>query len=139
MIYKSSIEEFDSLREEFSNIANTVFKELNILPKNFSLNIVRPRKIQVLNKKYLNMNIPTDVIALEYKGDVSSQPYLGDIFICPRVIYRNSVVYHVEFMNEMKRTFIHGLLHIIGIDHKKPLNNKEKMFKIQEKILKEIT
>ena len=138
MIYKSFIKEYDSLKEEFSNIANKVFQELDIPSKNFSLNIVIPKKIQFLNKKYFNMDIPTDVIALEYKGDVSALPYLGDIFICPKVIYRNSVVYNVEFMDEMRRTFIHGLLHIIGIDHKKPLNNKEKMFKIQEKILKEI-
>ncbi|MCL4393042.1 rRNA maturation RNase YbeY [Patescibacteria group bacterium] len=138
MIYVSNIEEFNIYEEDFLDISNVVFKTLSLPVKDFSLSIVRQSRMRMLNKKYFNINLPTDVIALEYKDHDFAKFFIGDIFICPRVIYRNSVVYNVDFMDEVKRSFVHGLLHILGFDHKKPLNNEEEIFKIQEQILRDI-
>ena len=135
MIYYSDLKEFDGNEGEFLDLSNFVFKSLSLSVKNFSLNIVRRGRIKMLDKQYFDINIQTDVIALEYKNGAFSEIYIGDIFICPAVIYRSSIVYNVEFMDEIRRSFVHGLLHLLGYDHKTPLNNQEEMFKIQEKIL----
>ena len=138
MIYVSNIEEFNSYEKDFLDISSIVFKTLSLPVKDFSLSIVKQGKMKMLNKEYFNINLPTDVIALEYRDRAFAKFFIGDIFICPAIIYRNAIVYNVDFMDEVNRAFVHGLLHILGFDHKEPLNNREKIFKIQEQILKDI-
>jgi probable rRNA maturation factor len=134
MIYKSYNSLYDINKKRFTYITSNVFQYLNLDKKQFSLFIVGKYKIKSLNCYYNNINSVTDVLALEYKDPF----YIGDIYICPDIIYKNSKKFNCSFFEELDRIFIHGLLHILGYDHINPLNTSEKMFIIQEDILKKL-
>jgi probable rRNA maturation factor len=87
-----------------------------------------------MNFSYLNINNPTDVISLSFLSSTSDN-FIGDIFISPEVVIENANKYGCSFDDEMKRSFVHGVLHLLGYSHKGTLNHSEEMFKIQESIL----
>ncbi len=134
MIYNSYKNSYDINHYKLLKISKILFKELGLKEKNFSIFIVGDKKIKDINYKFRNINTTTDVVSLEYKDPF----YIGDIYISPNNILKNARKYNISFKDEFDRTFIHGLLHLLGFDHKSSLNLNEKMFIIQEDILSKI-
>ncbi|MFC1560007.1 rRNA maturation RNase YbeY [Candidatus Margulisiibacteriota bacterium] len=108
---------------------------LKKLKKNWVVGIffVPKKKIRDLNRKYRRKNKGTDVLSFEMKED----GYLGDIIISPEVAKKNAREYGVNYSEEVSGLVIHGLLHLLGYDHKLK-KEKAKMFKIQDQLLKEV-
>ncbi len=70
-----------------------------------------------VNKQYLNHDYFTDIITFDYvEGNLIS----GDIFISIDRVGENAKIYNVQFMNELYRIIIHGILHLIGYKDKDP-------------------
>jgi probable rRNA maturation factor len=42
---------------------------------------------------------------------------LGDVVICPTMAARNAVEHEVSFEDEVALLVVHGLLHLLGLDH----------------------
>ena len=62
------------------------------------------------NIEFLNHNTLTDVITFDYcKKDIIS----GDILISIERVKDNSRTYGVEFLTELDRVMVHGLLHLL--------------------------
>lgn len=102
-----------------------------------SIILLSDAKITALNKQVFGKNYPTDVIAVHNPHTKSKS--LGDVYICPKVIQKNAKDYSVLFNEEFSRVIIHGILHLLDYDHKKPFGkSKEKMFLLQEEILRNI-
>lgn len=104
------------------------------------LNIVSARNISEINKKYRKINEPTDVLSFGYVDvrdfinigeDIF---YLGEIFIAPSVIKKNSVKYKTVLRKEFNRVLIHGLLHLLGYDHEDGRKKREEMESAEKKI-----
>jgi probable rRNA maturation factor len=134
MIYQSYKNFYDIDENRFNYISSYIFNYLNLEKKQFSLFIVGKSKIRNLNKIYHHLDTYTDIISLEYKDPF----YIGEIFISPDLVHKNSQRFNCTFFIELDRVFIHGLLHILGYNHINTLNNHEKMFIIQEDILKKL-
>ena len=117
---------------EIKRIIEFVFK-FCCLSKNTNISIIFVEKstIHTLNNNYLSKDKPTDVLAFRY----NELNYLGEIYICLEIAKKQ---HHVSNFNEIWFLLIHGILHLIGYDHKK-FNQKEIMFKIQCKIINNIT
>ena len=49
---------------------------------------------------------------------------LGEIYLCPRVVKKIAKREGSDFEKELARTFIHGVLHLLGYDHQKPKEAK---------------
>ena len=105
------------------------------------------KRIRKLNKELFNRNSLTDVISINnpiYNKKVEIKNTqeinnLGDIYICPEVISKNAEKYGTSFQEELARVIIHGILHLLGYDHKKPFGeSSENMFKIQEELIEKI-
>ena len=66
-----------------------------------------------INKKYLNHDYFTDIITFNYctKNKIS-----GDLYISIDSVSANSVEYNQNFIDELNRVIIHGVLHLIGLD-----------------------
>lgn len=79
--------------------------------KDLSIALVGSREISRLNKKYRKKDRPTDVLSFSY-GDS------GEIVICPEVVESNARTYQFTFKKELSRILIHGILHILGYNHK---------------------
>lgn len=67
-----------------------------------------------INKKHLNHDYYTDVISFPYSTD----PIEGDIFISVDRVRENAKNLSVEFIQELHRVMLHGLLHFIGYGDK---------------------
>ena len=74
-------------------------------------------KILDINKQYLNHDYYTDIITFDYtENDVIS----GDMFISIDTVKTNSEKFGTEYINELYRVIIHGVLHLCGIEDKAP-------------------
>ena len=72
-------------------------------------------KILEVNTQYLSHDFYTDIITFDYsEGDKIS----GDIIISLETVRTNSQKYSTDFMEELHRVIIHGILHMCGIDDK---------------------
>ena len=111
------------------------FKKKNIT---FTILLTNSLKMKKLNKKYRNKNKPTDVLSFPFfsfnnlRFNKKKNFYIGDIAICYEII--NSRTKDNNFFKEFDKTWVHGLLHLIGYDH---IKNKDflKMIKIEKRIL----
>ncbi len=66
-----------------------------------------------INIKYLQHNYYTDIITFDYcQGDIIS----GDLFISVDTVKDNSSFYKTEFIDEIHRVIIHGVLHLLQYD-----------------------
>lgn len=116
------------------------FKPSKVYKKSCNLIVVSEKKIVELNKELFNSSLYTDVISINTSKPKTSglQPLanIGDIYICPEVIFENAKKYNVSYNEELTRVIIHGILHLLGYDHTKPFGkSKEKIFKLQEQLL----
>jgi rRNA maturation RNase YbeY len=104
-------EYFLNLTREFLN------KNLKIRPKELliSLFIVSPEKIKKLNQQFRDKNEATTVLSFPQdeplkKGVKNEKVVLGDIFLCPEIIKQRG--------GSLDYYFKHGLLHLLGLNHK---------------------
>ena len=66
-----------------------------------------------VNMKYLQHDYFTDIITFDYcEGNSLS----GDLFISIDSVRENSLLYGTEFIDELHRVIVHGVLHLIGYD-----------------------
>lgn len=102
-----------------------------------SLLFVDEQAIAALNQRFLGREGPTDVLAFPIEdeavpggrspdsggsGPGTDQPeepllLLGDVVICPLVAERNAADHGVAVDDELALLVVHGLLHLLGMDH----------------------
>ena len=73
---------------------------------------------------------------MNFKSVKEKKTYIGDIAVSYEVIYSRSN--KNNFILEFDKVWVHGLLHLVGHDHRK---NKDyfKMNRIEKRILNSIT
>ncbi len=106
-----------------------------------SLLFVDETAIADLNSRFLGKDGPTDVLAFPideepsdsgrspdsggtgpgFSGEAEEAPtLLGDVVICPAVAYRNAPEHAGSYEDEVALLVVHGLLHLLGLDHDEP-------------------
>ena len=109
-----------------------------------SVTIVDIETIHDINKKYRNIDRPTDVISFAFLDNddlpvIKGMPILlGDIYICDEVCVNQANEYGHSIRRELAFLFTHGLLHLFGYDHVNSKEEEEVMFKLQDEILNEV-
>jgi probable rRNA maturation factor len=81
--------------------------------------------MQRLNRKFIGRNRTTDVISFgmkEGKPETVEFPNLGDIYVSLDQAKRQAEEYGNKFEEELRLLVAHGLLHLLGYDHR---NKKE--------------
>ena len=101
-------------------------------------------RMRKLNKQYRKSNRVTDVLAFpeievpfeKYKiGRPKKHKGLGEIVICLREVKKNSRKDNTEFILELEKVIIHGVLHILSYDHEKTEDKANQMKKAEAKYL----
>lgn len=93
--------------------------------------LVNDRRLRAINKKYLNHDRATDVIAFGYGGKS------GDLAVSTDTARRTARALGISYREELARYLVHGVLHLLGYDDKAP-KKRARMHKRQEKILQVI-
>ncbi len=103
-----------------------------------TLVLTSSNEIKKLNNKFRKKNIETDVLSFpfytkkEFKKKIKNDKeiYLGDIIINLNKIQNKDN--KTNFIIEFNKLWIHGLVHLLGYDHKKDLDFL-KMIKIEKR------
>ena len=106
--------------------------------KNISLSVILcdNKYIHKINKEYRKKDKPTDVISFSYREnpfpeiEFIPEP-LGDIYISLEKAEGDAFNYGIDFLDEVRKLLIHGVLHLIGYDHERSKED-EKIMKDKE-------
>lgn len=98
------------------------------------LTIINEKEMKILNHAFRGQAKSTDVISLSYFDKKMKDNFAGEIFICLEYAKRQAVILGNTLNFELQFLFIHGLLHLFGLDHKKKSEAK-RMNDLTEKIL----
>ena len=101
--------------------------------------------IRELNKKYREMDKPTDVLSFplfDFEGDCEEPPIdeiisnLGDIVISLERAKEQAEEYGHSFAREVAFLTVHSMLHLLGYDHEKSDEDDKEMRARQSEIMK---
>tara|TARA_B100000780_G_scaffold88750_1_gene61117 strand:- start:3 stop:419 length:417 start_codon:yes stop_codon:yes gene_type:complete len=67
------------------------------------------------NIQFLNHNTLTDVITFDYS---ENKIISGDILISTERVSENAKIFNVNYLTELHRVMVHGLLHLLGYNDK---------------------
>jgi probable rRNA maturation factor len=119
-----------------------------------SLLFVDEDAMAALNEQFLGKSGPTDVLSFpidDEPGPTGRSPdlggsgpgtaaehgaltLLGDVVVCPTVAARNAVEHEVAVDDEIALLVVHGLLHLLGMDHEKDAE-AERMEALEQQLL----
>jgi len=88
-----------------------------------SISIVDDTAIAKLNKKYLNREGPTNVLAFPMReGDFSTinSDLLGDVVISIDTVKKEGDLAEITTKERFYQLLVHGILHLFGYDHGEP-------------------
>ena len=109
------------------------------LEVNLSVVLTDNRRLHKLNRDYLGVDAPTDVLsfpASESDPETGAR-YIGDILISIPYAAKGAKQAGNSLEAELQLLVVHGVLHLLGHDHAKP-KEKAKMWKAQAEILKSL-
>ncbi|UCB57406.1 MAG: rRNA maturation RNase YbeY [Candidatus Omnitrophota bacterium] len=117
-------------KKDIARIAEKILKIKGFENAELSILFTGKRNICALNKKFRNINRPTDVLAFSMREgeDAGLHPeLLGDVVICPEIA-----------QGEIYLCLVHGILHLLGFDDS--TDKKHSIMKReQSRILRQVT
>ena len=90
------------------------------IKKNIEVAFVKKKEIKALNKKYRRKDKATDVLSFGTIDDV-----LPQIVICIEIVKKNAKEDNIPFKQELSKVLIHGILHLMGMNHVKTKEAEE--------------
>lgn len=134
--------------ELIKKVVTQCFKTENLLNTKLYINIIltTPENIHEFNKKYRNIDNPTDVLSFpmfeksELEEKVKSNQFsenpdiLGDMIISIDQVAKQAKLYGHSFERELAYMVVHSFYHLLGYDHIKE-EDKKVMRKKEENVL----
>jgi len=112
---------------------------LNAPPGDMSLVLTDNGTIQKMNKQFMDIDQPTDVLSFpDGNTDLETgRVYFGDVIIA--IPYAESQANETghSLIDELALLSVHGVLHLFGYVHSDP-EDRQKMWSIQDSILNQI-
>ena len=114
------LRELDSAHKSaLKKAARVVLKEHRVPSQSeLSITIINDPQMRELNRTYRNIGRTTDVLSFP-QDEGPDFTLLGDVVISIDTARRQSDSYGVTLHEELKKLIIHGILHLLGYDHKK--------------------
>ena len=94
--------------EEIERLASLAAASAGVADGHLAIEFVDARRIRELNREHRDKDEPTDVLSFPIDGDAAEPAgprELGDVVICP------------EHTVELREAVVHGVLHLLGMDH----------------------
>jgi probable rRNA maturation factor len=109
-------------------------------PATLTIVITGDTTSQDLNRDYLGIDAPTDVLAFsQAEGatipNLGTEPrYLGDVIVSYERAVAQADELNEPLERELSRLVIHGTLHLLGYDDQRE-TDRQRMWEIQERLL----
>jgi len=114
------------------------------LDVNLSIVLTDNRRMRRLNRDYLGIDAPTDVLSFPASETDGSEidpetgaRYIGDIVVSVPYASKGAARAGHAVEAELQLLVVHGVLHLLGHDHAEP-KDKAKMWKAQAEILESL-
>lgn len=122
-IINSEVEVDEKILSEILRAADVAGKLYGCENSELSITLTDDKNIHALNKKYRNIDRPTDVLSFAFRE--SEEPeilnaeveILGDIIISLERAKVQAEEFGHSFLREVIFLEVHGLLHLLGYDH----------------------
>ncbi|MDO4714986.1 MAG: rRNA maturation RNase YbeY [Bacteroidales bacterium] len=101
------------VRRWISSVAKTYGKRVGELTYLFC----DDAKILEVNRQFLDHDYYTDIITFD---NTEGKTIAGDLLISLDTVRTNAIQQGVDYLHELHRVIIHGVLHLCGIDDKGP-------------------
>lgn len=82
------------------------------------ISVIDDIKMREFNKNYRNIDRTTDILSFP-QNIMPNNNLLGDLVISYNTAERHSKKYRISMEKELTKLLIHGILHLLGYDHKK--------------------
>jgi probable rRNA maturation factor len=109
--------------EELKQWILSAFRSNKKSPQHISYIFCSDKYLLAMNKKFLHHHYFTDIITFD--NTTVAGKIEADIFISIDRIQANAKKFNTLFKDELHRVMIHGALHLIGYDDKKPALKKK--------------
>ena len=122
-IINSEVEVDEKILSEILRAADVIGKLYGCENSELSVTLTDDKTIPALNKKYRNIDRPTDVLSFAFRE--SEEPeilnaeveILGDIIISLERAKVQAEEFGHSYLREIIFLEVHGLLHLLGYDH----------------------
>ncbi len=143
-IVYNKIDENKGYEKIINNVVDKCFEneKLSKLKLYICITLTVPKEIQKINKKYRNIDKPTDVLSFPMfeqaeinqllKNGYEIEEALGDIIISIPKVYEQAEEYGHSFERELSYMVVHGFYHLMGYDHMEEEEKKEMRAKEDE-------
>ena len=101
--------------EDLNLWINNVIKEEEMIIGELVYVLCNDEYLLKKNIQFLNHNTLTDVITFDYSDD---NIISGDILISTERVVENAKIFNVNYLTELHRVMVHGLLHLLGYKDK---------------------
>ncbi|MCH7828861.1 rRNA maturation RNase YbeY [Patescibacteria group bacterium] len=115
--------------KQLKTLAERILKKEKSGKKDLSAVLVSPQKMRELNKVWRGKDKATNVLAFP-----GGKEALGEVVLCPSAIRKDALEYKISFQRAVSWMFVHGLLHLLGYDHKTS-NDEKKMTQKEQRYL----
>ena len=101
--------------EDLNLWLNSVIKEEGMVIGELVYALCNDEYLLIKNIQFLNHNTLTDVITFDYSEE---EIISGDILISTERVVENAKIFNVNYLTELHRVMVHGLLHLLGYKDK---------------------
>ena len=120
-VLRESRDKQNPSNKELTHWATTTvsFLEIPDTKQEFTIRLVDKAESARINKVFRGENSATNVLAFPFCA-ITPHPVeiLGDLLMCAPVIREEAEVQGKEITAHWAHTLVHGLLHLLGFDHK---------------------
>lgn len=99
-------------------------------PKALRIIFLSESEIKKVNRKYRKKNKPTDVLSFS----IFKEEVIGEILLCPQFIRKKALQRKEPFYQVLCYVCLHGVLHLLGLDHERGKNEAKKMYDLQNSL-----
>ena len=114
---------FSEIKKVVKKTAKYVIKKES-MKKDINIIFVNKVELRKMKKEFLKQNLFTDVMSFELDE-------VNEVYLSPEVIHENSIERSVNYVEELVRVVIHGILHLKGL-------TDQELWEDQEKYVKEV-
>jgi rRNA maturation RNase YbeY len=105
---------FGVRKRDIHRLVAAMKRDLGFELRSLEIDLAERARILDINKKFLNHNYATDVISFDYSE--GGEALDGEVVCSPEVAEENAERFGVEYLTELARIIVHGVLHLLGYD-----------------------